>query len=133
VIHWGDPAFDVGFALTHLLSKAHHLGERRADFGAAAELFWRTYRAATAAFAQEPGFEARAVRHTLGCLLARVAGRSPLEYLDAAARQRQCGAVLELFPNLPTAVPNLITRFLTCLSSCESAPARFSTVAGVPP
>src|SRR5262249_52446091 len=24
VIHWGDPAFDVGFGLTHLLSKAHH-------------------------------------------------------------------------------------------------------------
>src|SRR5262249_34295871 len=25
VIHFGDPAFDVGFALTHLLSKAHHV------------------------------------------------------------------------------------------------------------
>jgi hypothetical protein len=27
--------------------------------------------------------EPRAVRHTLGCLLARVAGKSPLEYLTA--------------------------------------------------
>src|SRR6185503_2499871 len=25
VIHFGDPAFDLGFSLTHLLSKAHHL------------------------------------------------------------------------------------------------------------
>jgi len=25
VFHFGDPAFDVGFALTHFLSKAHHL------------------------------------------------------------------------------------------------------------
>ena len=25
VIHWGEPAFDVGFSLTHFLSKAHHL------------------------------------------------------------------------------------------------------------
>ena len=30
VAHWGDPAFDVGFALTHLLSKAHHIAPRRA-------------------------------------------------------------------------------------------------------
>ena len=33
--------------------------------------------------------ETRAVRHTLACLLARVVGRSPLEYLDAAERSRQ--------------------------------------------
>ena len=33
--------------------------------------------------------EPRAVRHTLGCLLARVAGRSPLEYLDEPQRARQ--------------------------------------------
>ena len=25
VIHWGDPAFDLGFSMTHLLSKARHL------------------------------------------------------------------------------------------------------------
>jgi hypothetical protein len=28
-------------------------------------------------------------RHLLACLLARIAGRSPLEYLDEAQRQRQ--------------------------------------------
>ena len=36
VIHWGDPAFDVGFALTHLLSKAHHLPTHREAFARAA-------------------------------------------------------------------------------------------------
>ena len=25
VIHWGDPAFDLGFSMTHLLSKAHYM------------------------------------------------------------------------------------------------------------
>src|SRR6476469_672492 len=40
VIHWGDPAFDVGFGLTHLLSKAHHLPAHRDDFLEAARLYW---------------------------------------------------------------------------------------------
>ena len=30
LLHWGDPAFDVGFALAHLLSLANHLSARRA-------------------------------------------------------------------------------------------------------
>src|SRR2546427_2967 len=29
VIHFGDPAFDLGFAMTHLLSKANHLPAQR--------------------------------------------------------------------------------------------------------
>ena len=43
VIHWGDPAFDVGFSLTHLLSKAHYLPRRRAAFAAAARAYWNCY------------------------------------------------------------------------------------------
>ena len=44
--------------------------------------------------------EPRAVQHLLGCLLARVAGKSPLEYLanDELARQRDI--VLWLIDNL---------------------------------
>jgi aminoglycoside phosphotransferase (APT) family kinase protein len=42
VIHWGDPMFDLGFALTHLLSKAHHL--RSGWFVQAAWLFCSDYR-----------------------------------------------------------------------------------------
>src|SRR5207253_6106542 len=75
VVHFGDPAFDLGFSLAHLLSKAHHLADRRGDFTQAALLYWRAY-------AGERQLEPRAVRHTLACLLARVAGRSPLEYLN---------------------------------------------------
>ncbi|MEP6984813.1 MAG: aminoglycoside phosphotransferase family protein, partial [Chloroflexota bacterium] len=43
VIHWGDPAFDLGFSLTHLLSKAHALPEHRAEFAAAARMYWVSY------------------------------------------------------------------------------------------
>lgn len=110
VIHWGDPAFDVGFALTHLLSKAHHLAAARAAFVAAALHFWEQY-AALVAGRFGPAYEARAARHLAACLLARVAGRSTLEYLDGPARERQQRAALGLMARPPAGIPELISRF----------------------
>ncbi|MGN6812608.1 MAG: phosphotransferase family protein [Thermomicrobiales bacterium] len=112
VIHLGDPAFDLGFSLTHLLSKAHHLRDHRDAFAEAALLYWTTYRQAAGDVAWAADLEPRAVRQTLGCLLARVAGRSPLEYLDAGERQRQRDAVLALLPAPPDTVYELVQRFL---------------------
>lgn len=117
VIHWGDPAFDVGFVLTHFLSKAHHLPAHREAFATAAGELWRAYAAGAPGFAAEPAFEARAVRQTLGCLLARAAGRSPLEYLRTASREAQQRAVLRLCPSPPPTVPRLLDDFLSCLPS----------------
>jgi aminoglycoside phosphotransferase (APT) family kinase protein len=115
VIHWGDPAFDVGFALTHLLSKAHHLPGRRSDFAQAALDFWAGY-AAVLAGCFGPGYEPRAARHLAACLLARVAGRSPLEYLGADERARQRQAALALIARPPTTIPELVARFIEELS-----------------
>jgi Ser/Thr protein kinase RdoA (MazF antagonist) len=122
VIHWGDPAFDLGFSLTHLLSKAHHLPLQRAAFATAAQAYWRSYLEAGGDAFLLPlsqggpgGVEARAVRHTLACLLARVAGRSPLEYLGEAARQRQREVVLALLPNPPANIPDLVNQFIAKL------------------
>jgi 5-methylthioribose kinase len=58
------------------------------------------------------GLEQRAVRHTLGCLLARVAGRSPLEYLAEEELVRQREAVLGLIRNPPGSVPGLAGGFV---------------------
>lgn len=117
VIHWGDPAFDVGFALTHLLSKAHHLTASRPQFLEGARRCWRAYvgEIRGTPWGEELGI--RVVRHTLACLLARVAGRSPLEYLGAEERRRQADAVLILRGNPPTDPLDLITTFSSCLSS----------------
>jgi len=106
VIHYGDPAFDLGFALTHLLSKAHHLPALRREFTAAAAEFWRVY-------GDVGGVDiaARAVRHTLACLLARAVGRSKLEYLSPAERIRQRDAVLRIMPAAPARVTDLIGMF----------------------
>jgi hypothetical protein len=74
---------DIGFALTHFLSKAHHLPQVRARLASAAELFWQVYYDEIMRMKWAGGLEPRVVRHTLGCLLARVAGKSPIErWLD---------------------------------------------------
>lgn len=96
VIHWGDPTFDVGFGMTHLLSKAHYLSEQRSTFLNAAWVFWKSYSRIIKELPWSKGLEARAVRHALGCMLARVRGRSPLEYLNDEQRQRQEKVVVDL-------------------------------------
>jgi 5-methylthioribose kinase len=112
VIHFGDPAFDLGFSLTHFLSKAHHLPGMRDDFADAARFYWATYREVVEELPWAADVEERAVRHTLGCLLARVAGRSPLEYLDQGELARQREAVLALLPYPPENVPGLVEGFV---------------------
>ena len=116
VIHFGDPGFDLGFSLTHLLSKAHHLPERREAFRDAASFYWSLYRDVVTPCDWANSLETRAVRHTLGCLLARVAGRSPLEYLLAEERQVQREVVLGLMANPPETVDELANAFVAAVS-----------------
>lgn len=119
VIHFGDPAFDLGFSLTHFLSKAHHLPALRRQFAEAALEYWRVYAETLGALPWAADLERRAVRHTLGCLLARVAGRSPLEYLDVAERHRQRQAVLSIISVPPATIAGLFCMFeeRLCLTS----------------
>lgn len=110
VTHFGDPAFDIGFSLTHFLSKAHYLPPRRAAFLAMAREYWRSYLAGIAPELREVVLPF-ALPHTLACLLARVAGRSPLEYLDASHRTRQTRIVLDLLSQNIAEIPQVIQSF----------------------
>src|SRR5271156_455568 len=112
VVHFGDPGFDVGFALTHFLSKANHLRSERCRIGAAAALFWNVYRREIDSLEWSHTLERRAVRHTLACLLARVIGKSPLEYLTELEATRQLEVVLQLIANPPAGVNDLIAEFI---------------------
>jgi tRNA A-37 threonylcarbamoyl transferase component Bud32 len=111
VIHWGDPTFDLGFALTHLLSKANHLAPHRQRFLRAARNFWQAYLSEARALAADPKLESRACRQTLACLLSRVDGRSPLEYLAVNEKAAQKQAVLELMQKPPSRLDDLIHEF----------------------
>lgn len=111
VIHFGDPAFDLGFSLAHFLSKAHHLPAWRQQFVEATGHYWQHYYQEVSTVDWSSSVEARAVRHTLGCLLARVAGRSPLEYLTPEERIRQQSVVLGLIQQPPESIQRLTQQF----------------------
>jgi aminoglycoside phosphotransferase (APT) family kinase protein len=115
VIHWGDPAFDFGFALTHFLSKAGHLPQFRRGFVKAAGTFLVDYDAARELPAGNLADERWFVRHSLGCMLARVAGRSPLEYLSEAERDRQRRIVVAFMRSPPVEVIDLVCDFIAGL------------------
>lgn len=112
VIHFGDGMFDVGFAMTHLLSKAHHLPACREPFRQAAERFWQVYAEGVDGTGLNGDMEPLAVRHTLACLLARAVGRSPLEYLTTDERCRQAETVTSLMSQPPACIPQLIHAFI---------------------
>ena len=111
VVHYGDPAFDVGFAMTHFLSKANHMAEERARLSMAARLFWNVDFNEIEQLGWD-SIEPRIVRHILGCLLARVAGKSPLEYLTAEEVERQRSVTLLLMKTPPNKVGDLIDEFV---------------------
>lgn len=111
VAHIGDPAFDVGFSMAHLLCKANHLPHQRTLFADAASAHWSHYQAGISTVSWNPGLEERAARHTLGCLLARVAGRSPVDYLTQDARVRQHEVVIAMMQQPPDSLPELIAEF----------------------
>lgn len=116
VIHWGDPAFDLGFSLTHFLSKAHFVKEKRDTFAQAAMEYWKTYQQTVAGQVWLEGLELRAVRHTLGCLLARAIGRSPLDYMNPVQRNHQHKVVLQLMKKTPSTVTELVSCFIELLN-----------------
>lgn len=82
VIHVGDPAFDRGMMGAHFLLKAiYHGPANSATVVKAARNFWSAY--------QGPADEERSVRHLGGVMVARLYGKSPVDYLvDEASRQR---------------------------------------------
>lgn len=112
VIHFGDGAFDLGFALTHFLSKANHLRAMRERFVASARFFWRRYYERVREEPWSAALEPRACRHTLACLLARCIGRSPLEYLSPSAAAVQANAASSMMDDPPRRMTDLIDRSL---------------------
>jgi tRNA A-37 threonylcarbamoyl transferase component Bud32 len=111
--NFGEPTFDVGFALAHFLSKALHLPERRERLQAGAREFWRAYHRGLPPTPEFTDAPERAVRHALGCLLARVAGKSLLEYLTPQERDTQRAIIVRSMAEIPASVEDLIDQFIT--------------------
>jgi len=88
--HFGDPAFDLGFFLTHLALKAIHAGKRRDDYLALIDAFWTAYQAELTPVASPEeltDLSRRSALHWSACMLARVNGKSPVDYLTRNQQQ----------------------------------------------
>jgi 5-methylthioribose kinase len=116
--HYGDPAFDTGFFLSHLLLKAVRHSDRFLDYAALTEEFWRTYRRGLTESERHPAFAPpELVRRTLmnlaGCMWARIDGTSKVDYLESAqqdAVREYCRSVLTTPPvDWKAALDRLVT------------------------
>ena len=83
---YGDPAFDIAFCLNHLLLKCLVHPELRARYLAAFDTLANTYLAAVR-WEPRAAIEARAAALLPALLLARVDGKSPVEYLRDEAHK----------------------------------------------
>ena len=78
VIHFGDPAFDPAFLLNHLLLKSIYLPLQKRELAGLAITFWNTLKQS---FPEARNWSSRIVAYMGGLLLARIDGKSPVEYL----------------------------------------------------
>jgi 5-methylthioribose kinase len=85
--HLGDPTMDLGLFLCHLLLKAFRNAGRGMGYLEMTRAFWRGY-AGEVSFRPLAELAARGIGHLGACLLARIDGTSPVDYLrDEAVRE----------------------------------------------
>ncbi len=116
VAWFGDPAFDLAFFLNHLLLKALHRPALKEDYLSLGTAFLETYRAGLDRH-WSAQLEARTTRLLLMLLLARVDGKSPVEYL---LNQTEKQALVRKFvarelPAAPATFAQLAVRWMAAL------------------
>lgn len=96
----GDACFDVAFCLNHLVLKSVHMPDRAAALHDEIGEFWMNYKPHVA-WEDVPGLEARVCDLLPALMLARVDGKSPVEYLDAECQERVRALALPLLADPP--------------------------------
>ena len=91
----GDPSFDVAFCLNHLALKSLHLPASRADLLRRADAFMAAY-LGHVDWEPAAALDARVAALLPALMLARVDGKSPVEYLDDAERSRVRATALRM-------------------------------------
>jgi tRNA A-37 threonylcarbamoyl transferase component Bud32 len=103
--HYGDPAFDLGFFLSHLMLKAFYHAPREQPYFGLVDSFWKNYLASMSKKVSECEIERlmhRAILNFAGCALARLDGKSKVDYLNLEVRRRQMRQLCrEIFADPP--------------------------------
>lgn len=97
---YGDPAFDLAFCLNHLLLKGAHRPARKRAFLGVFDALARAY-FTRLDWETATDLERRCAALLPALLLARVDGKSPVEYLDEAQRGSVRTAALDLIGSRP--------------------------------
>ncbi|MGH7192539.1 MAG: phosphotransferase family protein, partial [Candidatus Saccharimonadales bacterium] len=88
--HYGDPAFDLGFFLSHLVLKAAYHAPGHQAYLALTTRFWKSYQAEleqVIADGQWHALRRRAIMNFAGCAWARLDGKSQIDYLPDEGRR----------------------------------------------
>jgi 5-methylthioribose kinase len=86
--HLGEPAMDLGFFFSHLLLKAFHRPDEAARYFALVRAAWAGY-AGEVYYCTVAALLRRGLGHLGVCLLARIDGTSPVDYLPQEDRREQ--------------------------------------------
>jgi aminoglycoside phosphotransferase (APT) family kinase protein len=97
---YGDPAFDLAFCLNHLLLKCLWVPQAAQRFLAAFDRLAESY-LATVRWEPAERLEARAASLLPGLFLARVDGKSPVEYVTTETDKQRVRRVATLFLRQP--------------------------------
>jgi len=116
---YGDPAFDAAFCLNHLLLKAVHVEEIRAGLFDQAAAFLTTW---LGHFPESRRRETERRTATLlaSLMLARVDGKSPVEYLSPTEQQTVRDIAMPLIAAPPATVAAVIARTRAHLAEAET-------------
>jgi 5-methylthioribose kinase len=87
VIHFGDPSFDAAFMLNHFLLKSFYRPQWAELYATAATRFWRTF--VSGIPRNGCWIEQATLQHLGWLLLARVDGKSPVEYIRGPEMQNR--------------------------------------------
>jgi 5-methylthioribose kinase len=120
--HYGDPAFDLGFFLAHLVLKSFHHAPRYQPMFDLVNEFWAAYEPIVSPKIGSEQYElllARAAANLAGCLWARLDGKSRIDYLGDESRR---AAVRELARGILVSPPVGWSEALRRIEAALAAP-----------
>jgi 5-methylthioribose kinase len=105
---FGDPAFDVAFCLNHFLLKAAHMPQHVEVLMRCASMMTRAYHEHVN-WEPKRQLEGRVASLLPGLTLARIDGKSPVEYLDAPTRDAVRALAVALLRQQPATIEEITT------------------------